>query len=92
MIKAPRTVQGNLDGSDRRNRLLRRVRSVKRILRNATPPVYAVLIFLGFLINVATGIVVVVVGGILTSVVFTVARGGDAGVTSRRPARQRNRR
>jgi hypothetical protein len=66
---------------------------VNRNLRNATPPVYAVLILVGFLINTTVGIAVVIVGGILSSVVYTMTRGGGAaGGTPRRATRQRNRR
>lgn len=66
---------------------------MNRNLRNATPVIYAALILVGFLINTKVGIAVAIVGGILTSVVFTVTRGGGAaGATPRRAPRQRNRR
>jgi hypothetical protein len=65
---------------------------VNRNLRNATPVVYAALIFVGFLINPTVGIVVIVVGAILTSAVYTVTRGGGEGGAPRRAPRQRNRR
>jgi hypothetical protein len=66
---------------------------VNRNLRNAIPAVYGVLILVGFLINITVGISVIIVGAILTSVVYTVTRGGGAaGATPRRAPRQRNRR
>ncbi|MET7766379.1 hypothetical protein ABZS71_31990 [Streptomyces sp. NPDC005393] len=66
---------------------------MNRNLRNAIPAVYAALILLGFLINTTAGIIVVIVGGALMSVLYTVTRGGRAAdATPRRARRQRNRR
>lgn len=66
---------------------------MNRNLRNATPAVYAVLILVGFLINTTVGVAVVIVGGVLTGLVYTVTRGGAGeGATPRRAPRQRNRR
>lgn len=66
---------------------------MNRNLRNATPMVYAAAILVGFLISSKVGIAVCVVGGVLTSLVYTMARGGGAaGATPRRAPRQRNRR
>jgi hypothetical protein len=66
---------------------------VNRNVRNATPPIYALLILGGFLISTTVGIAVIIVGGVLTSVVYTMARGGGSeGATPRRAPRQRNRR
>ncbi|MFI1094817.1 hypothetical protein [Streptomyces sp. NPDC020917] len=61
-------------------------------LRRITPAVYAAAILVGFLINTTAGIVVIVVGGILSSMVYTMTRGGGEGATPRRAPRQRNRR
>ncbi|MEW1863435.1 hypothetical protein OG896_22270 [Streptomyces sp. NBC_00669] len=65
---------------------------MNRNVRNATPPIYALLILGGFLINTTVGIAVIIVGGVLTSMVYTMARGGGAEGTPRRAPRQRNRR
>ena len=62
-------------------------------LRRITPAVYAAAILVGFLINPTVGIAVIIVGGILSSLVYTMTRGGAAGgATPRRAPRQRNRR
>lgn len=66
---------------------------MNRNVRNATPVVYAAAILVGFLISAKVGIGVCIVGAVITSMVYTMARGGGAaGATPRRPPRQRNRR
>jgi len=61
--------------------------------RMAIGPVYAILIVVGFMINVKVGVGVAIVGGMLTGLLWTMLSGphGKPGDPHYVPGRQRNR-
>lgn len=64
-------------------------------IRNLIPPVYGVLVLAGFLISATVGIIVVIVGGSLSGLLWAnLSRGGDtaAGRRGDRAARRTRRR
>jgi uncharacterized integral membrane protein len=46
-------------------------------IRNVIPPVYALLIVGGFLISASVGLIVLIVGAMLTGVLWSMLSGGD---------------
>lgn len=67
-------------------------------VRNAIPPVYALLIVAGFVISATVGVVVLIVGGMLSGVLWSRLSGGGAAAAggtrdrSERAARRASRR
>jgi hypothetical protein len=59
----------------------------KHRIRNAMPPLYAILIMLGFLISSTVGLVVVIVGALLFGLFWSVLSGGAPGGGRDRSAR-----
>ena len=52
----------------------------KHRIRNVIPPIYAVLILLGFLISSSAGLVILIVGGALSGILWSaLSAGGPAG-------------
>jgi membrane associated rhomboid family serine protease len=47
-------------------------------VRNMIPPLYAVLIIVGFIISTTVGIIVLIVGGMLTGVLWSALSGGPS--------------
>jgi hypothetical protein len=58
----------------------------------AIPAVYAAAVIIGFLINTTAGVIIVIAGAIVSSLLYTmIARATATPATARRPPRQRNR-
>jgi hypothetical protein len=45
-------------------------------IRNSIPPIYGILILAGFLVSAKVGVIVIIVGGALSGVLWSSARGG----------------
>jgi hypothetical protein len=65
---------------------------MNRGLRAAIPALYSVAILIGFFISTKTGIIIAVVGAVVSSALYAIiARTTMAPDTGRRPPRQRSR-
>lgn len=61
----------------------------KHRVRNVIPPVYALLILLGFLISSTAGLVIVIVGGALSGILWSgLSAGGPSGRNRDRSGRR----
>jgi len=61
-------------------------------VKAVVPVVYATAVFVGFLINTTTGIIIAIGGAMISAAIYTViARKMATAGTSRRQPRQRNR-
>jgi len=60
-------------------------------IRNAIPPIYAVLILIGFLISVTVGVIVLIAGGALAGILWSMLSGGSEADSDRAAARAERR-
>jgi|tagenome__1003787_1003787.scaffolds.fasta_scaffold19261963_2 hypothetical protein len=60
-------------------------------IRNLIPPIYALLILIGFIISATVGVVVVIAGGVLSGILWSRLSGGPDAHSHRAAARAQRR-